>query len=430
MLDFYKERWGGELTTDIWNAFFTMEKADDEPLPIPTFDESEFDSIACYWFYAPWSPEGKNGNSLARMYLNVHGDDLTDLKVRILEGIDAQPFSLFQVRDVVPGVSLTLQDLLLDEEVVVKDTQASHPAIKGRILYTRPVTIDGISIMMGCGPYSFEPTWISNVQDLRSWLKSWGKLDSKKLRLRDADLRDFYIRFRNLHLQPAQPPKMCNTDGDPLEFQTLEWHLDLPLEETIDPLLSLTLDTKEEVLSTAKRDKGGALTWVEIHWVKRGNMANSGMESTLLSRMALVPGKITAEVNSQERATTLRKEVEQRLGKGAYFVKATIESYEAKVKEFQAKGPKGPTAPRDPAEEAAVEEALVAMQKRHWDAWVDESIPALGGLTPKEAAKTKDGKELLEALLFDFESKNQMADRPSLVVPVDDLRKRLKLKSE
>lgn len=44
-------------------------------------------------------------------------------------------------------------------------------------------------------------------------------------------------------------------------------------------------------------------------------------------------------------------------------------------------------------------EALDTWQ-RHW---ADEHVPALRGMTPREAAKDEQGRILLEALLRDFE---------------------------
>jgi len=38
--------------------------------------------------------------------------------------------------------------------------------------------------------------------------------------------------------------------------------------------------------------------------------------------------------------------------------------------------------------------------------WLDESIPALGGLTPREAAQSAEGRELLEDL-FDYMARDQ-----------------------
>lgn len=67
------------------------------------------------------------------------------------------------------------------------------------------------------------------------------------------------------------------------------------------------------------------------------------------------------------------------------------------------------------------------MQKKHWDSWIDQEIPALGGLTPRKAVTHKEGRELVEAILFSFEEGNRRTDKPSLMVPVADLRKRLKL---
>ena len=59
--------------------------------------------------------------------------------------------------------------------------------------------------------------------------------------------------------------------------------------------------------------------------------------------------------------------------------------------------------PVDPA----VQEAIAEMMKRRWEAWFDESIPALEGLTPRQAARSEEGRELLEALLAFYDQSNQ-----------------------
>ena len=41
--------------------------------------------------------------------------------------------------------------------------------------------------------------------------------------------------------------------------------------------------------------------------------------------------------------------------------------------------------------------------KKNWDNWVDNKIPALGGISPREAIKTKDGIESVKALLNHIE---------------------------
>ena len=42
------------------------------------------------------------------------------------------------------------------------------------------------------------------------------------------------------------------------------------------------------------------------------------------------------------------------------------------------------------------------MSERHWDAWLDTRLPVLGNRTPRQAARTPDGRERLQALLAEF----------------------------
>ena len=57
---------------------------------------------------------------------------------------------------------------------------------------------------------------------------------------------------------------------------------------------------------------------------------------------------------------------------------------------------------------------------------IDESLPILDGKTPRETAKTEAGRELLEALLLQFESHNLEKGSCDLFNPdIDYLKKEL-----
>ena len=53
------------------------------------------------------------------------------------------------------------------------------------------------------------------------------------------------------------------------------------------------------------------------------------------------------------------------------------------------------------------------MSRRHWEAWLDTRVPALGNKTPRQAARTASGRERLEALLAEFD--RHTTDGPSSV---------------
>ncbi len=67
--------------------------------------------------------------------------------------------------------------------------------------------------------------------------------------------------------------------------------------------------------------------------------------------------------------------------------------------------------------------------RKHWDAWVDQKVPALGNRTPRQAAKTARGRERLEALLSDFERSAERS-QSAFVPDIGELRKKLGLGHE
>ena len=76
------------------------------------------------------------------------------------------------------------------------------------------------------------------------------------------------------------------------------------------------------------------------------------------------------------------------------------ESTRSAADAFAETGPDMP--PQDAAPELAAED-IAALVRQHEDRWLSERIPALGGLTPREAAANPAAREELVALLDDFE---------------------------
>jgi hypothetical protein len=76
-----------------------------------------------------------------------------------------------------------------------------------------------------------------------------------------------------------------------------------------------------------------------------------------------------------------------------------------------------------------VREQLKKTLFAHWENWVDEKIPALGHMTPRQAVKEPDGRESVEALLLDAErhadANEQM--REAGTVAIANVRRRLGL---
>ena len=160
---------------------------------------------------------------------------------------------------------------------------------------------------------------------------------------------------------------------------------------------------------------------------------HKGMENTSLGRIQIDGTRLTVDVNSRERAEKIRSEFEARLGDRVVFKRAVTSTIEKLIEERASRGDTAKSRKmREESERIAslpeVQEQLKTMAKRQWDVWFEEQIPALGNLTPREAAKTAEGRERLEALLLSYEW-HESGDGPSALMQPDtaELRRRLGL---
>lgn len=105
------------------------------------------------------------------------------------------------------------------------------------------------------------------------------------------------------------------------------------------------------------------------------------------------------ETNSLRRAEDLRRRVEEACPGLLVFLGREQKEAESIWKEAA----KDPTAaaprPKSPEEQAFVRE----FKERYYEAWMDQSIPALGGMTPRQAAGGPLGRGMLLQILKEVE---------------------------
>ncbi|MFZ0133818.1 MAG: hypothetical protein WAK95_14855 [Desulfobacterales bacterium] len=113
--------------------------------------------------------------------------------------------------------------------------------------------------------------------------------------------------------------------------------------------------------------------------------------------------RLTAEVNSAERATTLRREIDNRLGDGGRFNVDEIQDLDAMLSKRDA-GTSERASSKEHEElmqHPEVQAQVAQIRGKHWETWADHGIPALGGQSPRDAVENPDGREAVEALLKD-----------------------------
>src|SRR5581483_3142898 len=79
----------------------------------------------------------------------------------------------------------------------------------------------------------------------------------------------------------------------------------------------------EALLHSAEYDSNGALSKVEIQWLKKGNKKFKTWENTVHGKIRIHGRSLEAEANSEERARKLRREIEKRLGRDGAIYQGT-----------------------------------------------------------------------------------------------------------
>lgn len=405
--------YGQEALAEAWDEFSLW-----KDVPMDPDSQPELDTVFLPWFVFNWMPDNveiKEAEHLPDMpvamhYLQTKASRLDPFQERFIKEVCSQPYSFFMVTDVSPGESLTLRDLILGREMTVHERQASTTLPKASIIFTRIMTMDDASIMVGCAPTAIPPTYHNSFIDVREDMaKRNPNYDQNVLLEYDLELRTMYYEIREELSHPALP-QLRNTDGDELQLTKLYYTLTCPPRQAMEALLPLSLtENPDGCLEEGKYDEHGELVFLEFPWLKKGNQQHKSWDNTVMGNIVIDGNLLTIDVNSQERADMIKREIESRLSNQASFRNAVIQSSEKMLEEI-ANRPKGakPKSPRNKKHESPeVQEMLKEMSENHWRGWLDTSIPALKDHTPREAVKTAIGKERLEALLWDLEGRSE-----------------------
>lgn len=172
------------------------------------------------------------------------------------------------------------------------------------------------------------------------------------------------------------PPRLANTDGEDLVAHTITWRVPQP-----------------GAVGTALVGAGLQADG-DDHWTLVRDSKNQ--DHTVIASVRLASGKLTVEVNSAERAAELQAVVADALP-DAEVVDVDAHPFEIPDEPVRTSGMR-PADLDDPAIRAMLAEHVAGYERR----WLDESIPALGGRTPREAAGDPIGREELTRLLASF----------------------------
>jgi hypothetical protein len=419
LLTFSRGEYGDALIEEAWDEFILGED------PAPFSPETVHMPVFIPWFLYEWLPDPAatavpahllDEFPIAAGFLR-RARRIQPLLAQYIQACLERPFSFLEVVAATPGHGLRLHDVLTGEEHEVTERSASQGSRVGDILFAKPVTVDHLTVLDGCGPALMPPIEKAAIIALRRQLRR-GRRSVTDGIVRDFDIevREVYLEITDRLLNP-RPPRLQNTDGEALSFHRVTWEVPSALA-AFDALAAPAQGTDGvELPDDATYSATGELETVDFPWLREGNAKHRSWTNTILGTFRIHGRQLTVEVNSKERARLARLLVDGAMP-DAVHRGTVVESVEAALAAHRAAPPAERAARDHEAEELrsdpALQEHMTEFLRQHYRGWIDTSLPALGGKTPRQAMRARDGREIVEALLVGLERQES-----SEVMPLD-----------
>lgn len=353
----------------------------DRPLPEGVSEADVHFKFYCYWHF---DAVLANGCTIAEAFLESAGGSLPTRQRTLVERLSKARLRLYEVEEVRLEEGLRLLDLRSGESVWVRERSATRQLGRWDVLGVRIAEEEDGVLGLDGGIYLFPPDAKANLLDhLRK--------EERKLRRRNGALDDdalfrwFAPVVHSRWLARALPrpkPQFVTAEGDPLVFGKCVFDV---LDERV---LLAALDRHPDLVA----DPDGGYRWVE-------DMRDDFTRS--LGHMTLEGGRLSLDVTSRQRADRGRALLEKAAGD---VIRHRATRYEGVESAMKARG--SPSAmrletPVPPAEAAAL---LAEFKRSHYRGWLDVPLPALGGRTPRHAARLKTVRPRVIDLLKELES--------------------------
>jgi len=185
-------------------------------------------------------------------------------------------------------------------------------------------------------------------------------------------------------------PTIVTAEGDPMVFGKVVFDI------ADRAALLAALDKHPDIQSHEE----GVYAWLEE---TRDGLTRS------LGHIALEDDRLVLQVTSRQRAERGRRLPEKAAGDALRHRATRYENVEKALHRQRSK-PRREEPPPIPPEVAA--KLIGEYKERHYKTWPDEPLPALGGRTPRQAARLKTLKLKLIDILKDMENMEARAARP------------------
>jgi hypothetical protein len=207
--------------------------------------------------------------------------------------------------------------------------------------------------------------------------------------------------------RPTGGIQLVTPEGDALVFTEAQYQHAAP--EEIRQILAQAGDFGVD--DDLEPDSDGS--WY-FPWLETGSKTGSPpapIGQRVLASLTLTPATLKAEATSRQRLDRCRWRLEQLLADRIRLVETKTKSVDRALRESESRAePEEPFVPPS--------EVIAEIEEKILREWIDTPIPALGGLTPRQAVKTPEGRQdVLELIAHAEQMQSRMKKTPGSFAP-------------
>jgi len=422
-----KERFGVALSSFFGELFSPEEFLEKESLDLDAFEDAVGADIfrplfmsAVEFFLSNEYPDTFTSWNAIDFLLKKRGVLFSAEDAIYLKGLRNSYMSLYEVVDVQLDKGLIVRDLL-DEKLpplFIREKRGTHYICQWDLLGGRVVRTPSDNLFAG----GFLPLSRESASEAKGVIQRITSVMTSKenLALFQGTTKDPILLIKKMwtkeisqiwfteRLKRKQPMTLLNYERDPLQFYTLEFPLKKPVAEIVK-----LLDGLPQLFS---RDlEGIRYAWIwplqeegETRLPKKQDHGNVQILDTVLTdengktcryraELKIEGQKLIVDVNSEKRANDMEEFLQTHL---ASLIEAPSRIlHELSPKKNRKSTSKGSSSGLSLKEE---EKLMAQFFEQHYRGWLDSPLPSLKGKSPRQAIKTKTGREKVINLLKDF----------------------------
>ena len=404
-----------------------------EPLVLPEDVVEEDHGAFTEWFLNDFLlPSGK---TIVEEFYSAQFSRLTPEERAILEAHMVGYTSVYEIQEVFEGKGFRAKDLLMSGELEIREVSGSRQLVKWDIITARVYTVNGISKIAG-------PTTQMVPRDLLDSFMGFLRQEQEVF-TREAGkegwpafMKARSYRIRHFFADLPEQKRVFHTDeGHQVVIARAE-HRTGALRDVItrfekeyDFMIDEVKSGKEAKLSWIKR--GPSKEWpAAAKLPEKGLLIQSKMlhesgklEWPVLGTISITSDRLTLECFSRERLERGNKRLKEILGGLIEHTEDSFQNVDEAMKKRERSGPE-----KEPKVSRHANLLAQAQLTRQYQDWTDSKLPALNGMSPREAVRTTEGRQRVLDILKDIENAEERSRKEGrLYLDVAVLRKELGL---